>query len=246
MAPPVISTVTLDTPADWEPWLYVIKIMSTSVIDERDAWEYINPRLPTEPKLPQRPDKPSVSEFNKQRIIELDTDRRGLYELMLQEYCEELSQVNKTLETISRVRSYIVSSVSVKNIVYIEGATTVYQMLVALQKRLAPTDKTKKIQLKNRYNKLKKFRKNGSIEQWLETWERTYTEAKALRLLDVANERPLFDFIQAISSIDPGFASVQEYSVSEKLSEGKAIDLYDLIENFRNHHRRMEALKSSI
>jgi hypothetical protein len=68
---------------------------------------------------------------------------------MSQEYREELSQFNKTMETIDRIRTYIVNSVSDKNIVYIEGITNVYQMLVALKKRLAPTDEAEKIQLVN-------------------------------------------------------------------------------------------------
>jgi hypothetical protein len=34
-------------------------------------------------------------------------------------------------------------------------------------------------------------------------------------------------------------------TTSEKLSEGKTIDVYVLIEKFRNHYRRREALKSS-
>jgi hypothetical protein len=76
---------------------------------------------------------------------------------MLQDYHEDLSQVSKTLETINKVRSYIVSSVATRNITYLESTTTVYQMLVALKKRLAPTDEAKKIQLIAQYNRLKKF-----------------------------------------------------------------------------------------
>jgi hypothetical protein len=40
----------------------------------------------------------------------------------------------------------------------------------------------------NQYNKLKKFQKNESVEQWLQTWEKTYAEAKALNLPDVADD----------------------------------------------------------
>jgi hypothetical protein len=82
-----------------------------------------------EPLLPQRPTKPLVSELGKQSIGELDMNERELFKLMLEESHEELSQVNKILETISKIRSYIVSSVSVENIVYLENTTTVYQML---------------------------------------------------------------------------------------------------------------------
>jgi hypothetical protein len=84
--------------------------------------------------------------------------------------------------------------VATRNITYLKSTTTVYQMLVALKKRLAPTDEAKKIQFIAQYNRLKKFQKNESIEQWLQDWEKTYIEAKALSLPDVADERPLYDF----------------------------------------------------
>ena len=40
-------------------------------------------------------------------------------------------------------------------------------MLVALKKRLAPTDYIRKLDLVYKYNKLKKFLKKEDIEKWL-------------------------------------------------------------------------------
>jgi hypothetical protein len=40
-------------------------------------------------------------------------------------------------------------------------------MLVALKKRLASTDYTRKLDLARKYNKLKKFSKKEDIEKWL-------------------------------------------------------------------------------
>jgi hypothetical protein len=57
--------------------------------------------------------------------------------------------------------------VSTNNIVYINDKTMVYQMLVALKKRLAPTDYARKLELACKYNKLKKFLKKEDIEKWL-------------------------------------------------------------------------------
>ena len=162
MASIVAKTVILDTSADWESWLYVIKTMSIN--DERDTWEFIDLALPQEPRLPKRPTMPEATDLGKQSIADLDVDERELFKLMYQQYREVLTQVTKTLETITRIRNFIVSTVSAKNIVYIKKTSTVYQMLVALKKRLAPTDDAKKIQLANQYNKLKRFQKNEPIE----------------------------------------------------------------------------------
>src|SRR5208282_3652365 len=116
-------------------------------------------------------------------------------------------------------------------------------MLIALNKRLAPTDQARKIQLANQYAKLKKYNKSEPIEQWLQNWEKTYADAVALNLPDVADDRSLFDFTQAIRPIDAAFASTQDFYITQKTKSGESMDLYDLIEDFRNHYRRTEAYK---
>ena len=40
-------------------------------------------------------------------------------------------------------------------------------MLVELKKQLAPTDYAQKLDLANKYNKLKKFSKRENLENWL-------------------------------------------------------------------------------
>jgi hypothetical protein len=81
-------------------------------------------------------------------------------------------------------------------------------MLVALKKRLAPTDYIRKLDLARKYNKLKKFLKKEDIEKWLKDWETTYIDGKKLNIPEVADEWPLFDFTHAISAIDSGYASI--------------------------------------
>jgi hypothetical protein len=79
-------------------------------------------------------------------------------------------------------------------------------MLVALKKRLAPTNYARKIEIVRKYNKLKTYSKREDIEKWLKSWEIAYTDGKKLKILEVADERSLFDFTHAISSIDAGYA----------------------------------------
>jgi len=136
--------------------------------------------------------------------------------------------------------------VSTNNIVYIEDMTLVYQMLVALKKRLAPTDYARKLDLARKYNKLKTYSKRDDLEKWLKDWETTFADGKKLQIPEVAEERSLFDFTHAISVVDSGYALTQEYFINQKVKNGdKLLELYDLVEDFRNHYRRTEALKSS-
>ena len=82
------------------------------------------------------------------------------------------------------------------------------------------------------------------MEHWLQSWERIYEDATALQLPIVVGDQPLFDFVDAIRTIDAYFASTQEYHIKQKKREGQTIDLYDLIEDFRDHHRCLDAQRS--
>ena len=118
-------------------------------------------------------------------------------------------------------------------------------MLVALKKRLAPTDYARKLDVVWKYNKLKTYSKRENIEKWLKDWETTYTDGKKLKLPEVEDERSLFDFTHAISVIDSGYSSTQEYFINQKIKNSEKLpDLYDLVEDFRNHYRRTEALRT--
>jgi hypothetical protein len=53
-------------------------------------------------------------------------------------------------------------------------------MLVALKKRLAPTDYAQKLDLARKYNKLKSYSKRDDLKKWLKDWETTYADGKKL------------------------------------------------------------------
>ena len=83
------------------------------------------------------------------------------------DYKEDLAVAKQVLDTIQTVWNHIVTIVSTRNIVYINDKTTVYQMLVALKKRLAPIDYAYKLDLARKYNKLKTYLKREDVEKWL-------------------------------------------------------------------------------
>ena len=56
------------------------------------------------------------------------------------------------------------TSTSKDNIVYLKGKVTIYDMLVALKKRLALTDDARKIEVATKYSKLRVFDKKTDLE----------------------------------------------------------------------------------
>jgi len=199
------KSVILDQPSHWEPWLFVVK----TIADGGDTWQYMNPDLLLEPAVPIRPVLPTPKDVNptKTTLLELDQAEKESFKILLSMYKEELAVSKQVLDIIQAVRTHIVATVSMKNITYINGKTTVYQMLVALKKRLAPTDYARQLELASKYNKLKSYSKREDVEKWLKDWEIIYTDGIKHNIPEVSSNRSLFDFTHAVSSIDSGFSS---------------------------------------
>src|SRR5207248_4526993 len=63
-------------------------------------------------------------------------------------------------------------------------------------------------------------------------------EAKKLELPEVQDDRPLYDFLLAIKSLEPTFAVTHEVLIAQKTKEDQDLPtFYDLVEDFRNHRR---------
>ena len=139
------------------------------------------------------------------------------------------------------------TSTSKDNIVYLKGKVTIYDMLVALKKRLALTDDARKIEVATKYSKLRVFDKKTDLEAQCRNQETTYTDAVELGLLEVADDRSQYDFTTAITAVDESYATTQQFYLRQATKGNKDAvpTLYDLVEDFRNHRRRATALKSS-
>ena len=76
---------------------------------------------------------------------------------------------------------------------------------------------------------------NHNLKTFLDDWTTTYTEAKKLSIFEVGGTQPIRDFLMAISSKESSFADAHLVSFQSKGSEN--LDLYELIEDFRQHLR---------
>ena len=108
---------------------------------------------------------------------------------------------------LSTLKSFIQETISRKFLPYTFKEST-HDVLVALRQRVAPTDRARKLELSQRYGKLKKAPRSQNIEAWLQTWEQTYTECKQLKIPIVEDNLPLYDFLNAVADIAPDFSSV--------------------------------------
>jgi hypothetical protein len=140
------------------------------------------------------------------------------------------------------LRSFIQETITRTYLTYTFDCDTPYDMLAALKQRVAPTNRTRKIELVNQYQKLKKAPRSQNLDTWLQQWEKTYKECKQLKLPDV--DRLLYGFLNAFSGIAPDSANVWTINIQMKLDSGDALpDLYKIVELIRNNRRLSNAQK---
>ena len=120
------------------------------------------------------------------------------------------------------------------------GYSTPWDHLIALKRRLAPSDSARALDIETKYHKLCKGPGKQDIEAWLEEWQLVCSEAISYKIGEAIGNRPLRDFLMAIHSKEPIFAD----SYLMDLEDDKPQDLDLLIENFRRLIRLHQSQKA--
>jgi hypothetical protein len=84
--------------------------------------------------------------------------------LLYNKYKDNLLLIKQQIESLRQIRNHIVTSIGKDNITYLKGKETIYDILVALKKRLALTDNARKIEVTTKYSKLRVFNKKTDLE----------------------------------------------------------------------------------
>ncbi|OCK80083.1 hypothetical protein K432DRAFT_53460 [Lepidopterella palustris CBS 459.81] len=239
------STCILDTSADWKTWFFVVKKMAEAAM----IWHLVDPSIDPAPSYPSAPIYPKPRDVKAEAIhfTELDADEQRIYLNLQASYKAELARYKETQVPLSQIQDFIFSTVTRRNFVFIQGCSTPYHMLRELQKRFAPTNRARELELLELYRALQKPPTAKNIENWLWNWERVYSEAAAFGLPEVTKCRPQRDFLQAIASIDPDFAGNRSLHLEDAILFKEPYDsLFDLIEQFRNCMRLRQATLSKV
>ena len=201
--------------------------------------------MDTVPAL-EEPVAPTPAQVNpaKTTVTELTPDEREQYKILRQDYKWERTQYDKKDAALSALRTAIQSSVSRSCLHYTFNASSAREMLIDLKKRLQPTDQLRELSLSTRYQKLKKAPKTQELENWLKDWEKTYYQCEKINLPDVQRTRSVRDFLRAVSTIAPEFATYWSNDILKAQRAGQPArlttpDLYEIVEHFRDHRRHL-------
>jgi hypothetical protein len=94
-------------------------------------------------------------------------------------------------------------------------------MLIEIKKRCAVINHIREIELSQEYARQKKTPKSKDLNTWIDTWEVLYQKCKTANIVEVAQDRPVFDFLTAIRPLASSFADVWLEPIRLESSKGK-------------------------
>ncbi|OCK72821.1 hypothetical protein K432DRAFT_256122, partial [Lepidopterella palustris CBS 459.81] len=208
---------------DWQAWFLVVQNKALRA----GVWKYVDPSVENPPALPELPIPPTPSKINSaaKTYYDLNPDEIQRYNVLQNTYRNEVATYNQIQLPLNSIYDYILATVSKRNLVYVRECSTPHSLLQALRKRLAPTDRGRKLEIQKKLSELyRPPTTERQIDTWLQQWETVYQEAKDLQM----DEQRFKEVVEE----------------AETSSSGHVTSLYDLIERFRNWHHVQQATGS--
>jgi hypothetical protein len=135
---------------DWDDWIEVIHTTALGA----DIWDHINPNKEKDTLqdliLPPKPELKDIK-ANATAYLELSIDEREQYRQLQSDYSYERKEYERKRKALVDIRAEIIKTIKRDFISYTHNTETVYDLLVKLKERIAPTDKIRKRELITTY-----------------------------------------------------------------------------------------------
>ena len=80
-------------------------------------------------------------------LSDLDAIKRAELILLRENYKQNLSKYRAETEALTSIETFILTSIDKRHLILLKSKVNVYQMLIVLKKRFAPTDKAREIDI---------------------------------------------------------------------------------------------------
>ena len=230
--------VVLNKPEDWDTWITFIKIRATNL----GIWDLINPDHSTKPAMLERPIEP---------ILDLgengETYSQTKYNLHLAKqnvWKSKNAQFKEQRDACIAIINFVQETVSAQHGVLIQHAKSAhpYDILNILKNGLAPSDQGRQLQIRNRWEKLRRGPGNQNMEKWVDDYRQMYFEAKAINLAEVQGDRAINDFLLAVRTKDRAYGNAEMSNLTWNPGKRKMIEYFDA---FKQHVRITTAADQS-
>lgn len=248
------QTLILTGPSNYLDWIHAVKSKAV----QRDVWPYINPDLDDQTRLVlTEPIAPEATEFASPAVLataterqspvrysELTSPQRTDYQFAFTQYQALLKTYQTKTKSIADIHDWVTSNISAKCRTYISRSVTLAEVLAKLKSRIQPTDQGHKLATIQTYARAKILAKNTKIEDWIDRWEDALEKATLLDLPEVQEDRPIYDFLEAIRPINPHFYQVYLSQLNDAEDQGTNHHLTGpiLAKRFRSQYRQTKLL----
>jgi hypothetical protein len=228
----------------WDTWILSLR----SKADRYHLWPYLDPDTAAEdvPKLvqPTRPTYDTVKQ-GATRLADLDPEERLELSELRAIYLEDQRLYNKQWEVYNELRDWFLQTTATSLHPFFIRLSDPRLMLIEIKKRCAVINHIREIELGQEYAKQKQTPKNKDLNTWVDSWEVLYQKCKTAKMVEVAQDRPIFDFLIAIRPLAPSFTDVWLEHYQARKLKGEALpELPEVTEMFRNHRRLMDTQTS--
>lgn len=228
--------VILSKTADWDPWISFVRNRAKA----SRIWDLVDPTLTERPQQLELPEEPIYT--IPAAGTPLNRDTLEIYKVQNSLYKMQLAAYERQEKAFGDLTAFIQDTIAANNVIFIQKEDShPWNILRALKNRLAPSDEARSLAVEQKYHKLCKGPGTQDLETWINQWSVTFTEAKEIGIGEVTGTRPIRDFLMAIREKEPTFADAHLISLKNKKSE----DLFELIEDFRQHLHLQQLHQSS-
>jgi hypothetical protein len=234
------TNVILKKLDDWDEWIMIIKTM----IKRDDVKRYVN--------LIKIASAKSIEldlfifftiKIDAINSTDLSIDEQRDFVILRKDYKNQMRRYKERIDVLKNLNIFILTSVDRFNLIYLRNQKTIHQKLSALKKRLASTNRIRRLEIVRKYKNLQRAFKHQQMNQWLLNWEKIYTKTKPLNLSDVQKDRCAYDFLNALRTMNLSFVSDKETILNHEVNQRKSsTSIKDILKEFRNHLRIARAL----
>lgn len=224
----------------WDTWILSLR----SKVDRYDLWPYLDPDAAAAdvPRLGQ-PARPTYDTVKRgaTRLADLNTEERLELSELRAIYLEDQRLYTKQWDVYNELRDWFLQTTATSLHPFFIRLSDPRLMLIEIKKRCTVIDHIREIELGQEYAKQKKTPKNKDLNTWIDDWEVLYQKCKTANIVEVAQDRPVFDFLAAIRPLTSSFADVWLELYQARKLRGEALpELPEVIEMYRNHRRLVD------
>ena len=224
----------------WKTWVVSLR----SKVDKYDLWPYIDPDTAAA-NVPElvRPTRPTYATVKPGATNLADLSTREQQELteLRAIYLEDQRLFTKQWEVYNELRDWFIQTTATSLHPFFIEESNPRLMLIEIKKRCTIINHIREIELGQEYAKQKQTPKNKNLNTWVDNWEVLYRKCKTANTADVAQDRPVFDFLTAIRPLASSFADHWLEHYQARKLEGEVLpELPKVTEMFRNHRRLVD------